>query len=780
MLHDAAFGHADIRDRIAAISARIAAAPRNAELFVKRAELYRIHREWTAAAADYDRAASVDPALTIVHLGRGNLLLDLGLTVESAAELDLYLAKNPRDARALALRARAASEGRDPRDAAAFWDAALSAASEDEPLLPDWRLAREADARAAGLPEAPALAKELPSPAAPGPSFAVAAVLRRGPYLQRATPSSLVVRWRTDVATNSVVRYGPAPGSLGSSATDLASVTNHVVTLSGLSPATRYYYSVGSTTSTLAGNDAGHAFVTPPPAGTARAFRTWVLGDSGTATTNAARVRDAYLAFTGSRGTDLWLMLGDNAYVDGTDVEYQAAVFDMYPQTLRAVPLWPTYGNHDGHSADSATQSGPYYDIFTLPRNGEAGGVPSTTEAYYAFDYANVHFICLDSYESSRAPGSAMLTWLQSDLQATNRDWIIAFWHHPPYSKGSHDSDSEIELEEMRQNVLPILEARGVDLVLGGHSHSYERSKLIDAHYGASTTFGGQNVVDGGDGRPLGSGAYEKSVLGPRPHEGTVYTVAGSSGQTSGGPLNHPAMLVSLSVLGSLVLDVNGNRLDATFLDDLGGIRDTFTIVKQPALRPVPDFSASPFVGSAPLSVTFTDRSINGPTGWAWDVQNDGPPDATGPTVSFTYANPGLYDVREDVTNLGGIASVTKPRLVCVTGSGPMPAISGLRIAANKTTWAWTKPARAGTYDVARGSLTALRASSGNFAASAPTCVANDLTSPGADDGTVPAAGGAFYWVVRVTECGGLKGTWNDGPPSQAPSRDGGLATVCP
>jgi hypothetical protein len=63
-------------------------------------------------------------------------------------------------------------------------------------------------------------------------------------------------------------------------------------------------------------------------------------------------------------------------------------------------------------------------------------------------------------------------------------------------------------------------------------------------------------------------------------HEGAVYAVAGSSGQATGGALNHPAMFVSLNSLGSLVLDVNGNRLDAAFLDQAGVRRDYFTILK--------------------------------------------------------------------------------------------------------------------------------------------------------------------------------------------------------
>ncbi|MCP5055221.1 MAG: hypothetical protein GY937_00685, partial [bacterium] len=101
---------------------------------------------------------------------------------------------------------------------------------------------------------------------------------------------------------------------------------------------------------------------------------------------------------------------------------------------------------------------------------GEAGGVASNTEAYYSFDFGNVHFVALDSSESDRSPGGEMLSWLTADLAANQQDWTIAFFHHPPYSKGSHDSDTETPLVEMRTNAVPVLEAGGVDLVLTGHS----------------------------------------------------------------------------------------------------------------------------------------------------------------------------------------------------------------------------------------------------------------------------------------------------------------------
>ncbi len=97
-----------------------------------------------------------------------------------------------------------------------------------------------------------------------------------------------------------------------------------------------------------------------------------------------------------------------------------------------------------------------------------------------------------------------MLTWLELDLASTSQDWIIANWHHPPYSKGSHDSDVDSEQVAMRENALPVLESHGVDLVLTGHSHAYERSMLIDGHNGLSDTFGPQFAVDGWPDRRVG------------------------------------------------------------------------------------------------------------------------------------------------------------------------------------------------------------------------------------------------------------------------------------
>jgi hypothetical protein len=165
---------------------------------------------------------------------------------------------------------------------------------------------------------------------------ATAQTITRGPYLQQATESSMILRWRTDAPTDSEVNYGAAPGALGASAGSGTATTEHEVELVSLSADTRYYYSVGTSATVLAGDDANHFFTTSPVPGTAVPTRIWVLGDSGTANGNARAVRDAYLAQFSLAETDLWLMLGDNAYNDETDTEYQAA------GRCHGNLLWPT------------------------------------------------------------------------------------------------------------------------------------------------------------------------------------------------------------------------------------------------------------------------------------------------------------------------------------------------------------------------------------------------------------------------------------------------------
>jgi hypothetical protein len=410
--------------------------------------------------------------------------------------------------------------------------------------------------------------------------FQIAHADTRGPYLQILTPDSVIIKWRTDIASNSRVNFGLSSGTLTNQANNSIVTTEHEVQLTGLTPSTTYFYNVGSSTSVWSsGSD--HFFKTQPSVGTHPATRIWVIGDSGRGTQEQRDVYQGYKNYAGSTYTDMWLLLGDNAYNTGTDAEYQSGFFNIYQEMMHQTVVWPALGNHDGYSVNTPAQTGPYYDIFTLPKSAEAGGVASGTEAYYSYDYGNIHFVVLDSFDVDRTITGAMAQWLQTDLTANTADWVIAYWHHPPYSKGSHDSDYETELIEMRENILPILEQHGVDLVLCGHSHNYERSKFIQGHYGDTSSYSDVLfALDTGSGNvTAGANAYSKSHPA-NSHGGTVYAVAGTSALAGGGTLDHPAMYQSFNRLGSMVIDVNNRLLSARFIDQNGVVQDAFSIQK--------------------------------------------------------------------------------------------------------------------------------------------------------------------------------------------------------
>ncbi|MBO9699568.1 MAG: metallophosphoesterase [Sporocytophaga sp.] len=419
--------------------------------------------------------------------------------------------------------------------------------------------------------------------------------LVRGPYLQKPTPTSMILRWRTNNKVNSIVKYGLSPTDLTQSTIDLFETTEHTVLLSDLKPYTKYYYSIGFGDSILQGNDQNY-FLTPPVKDSQGKYSFWVIGDCGNNSINQIKVRDQFFRYRGSNLTNGMLLLGDNAYWSGSDDEYKTGFFSIYERdALKNIPLYPAPGNHDYamNSERQADHKIAYYDIFDTPSNGEAGGVPSGTEAFYSFDYGNIHFLSLDSYgkedNATRLYDTlgAQVEWVKRDLEANKSKWIVAFWHHAPYTMGHHNSDTETELALIRSNFIRILERYGVDLIICGHSHSYERSKLIKGHYGAESTFDPDvHNLSHSSGRYDGSPnscTYLKDSL--HKVDGTVYVVSGASGCVGGNPhvaYPHNAMEAFNDITngGSLILEIEGSRLDAQWLNADGAIRDRFTIIK--------------------------------------------------------------------------------------------------------------------------------------------------------------------------------------------------------
>lgn len=424
------------------------------------------------------------------------------------------------------------------------------------------------------------------------PDFGTSISLTRGPYMNMATQTSIVIRWRTDIITSSKVSFGTSPGNLTNSVSDASLVTEHEIQLTGLTPNTKYYYSIGTLNNTLQG-DANNYFKTLPLAGNAQKVRVLVMGDMGVNSNTQRSVRDAYLNYNGSNYTDVWLLVGDNAYENGLDIEYQNNFFNVYKDNLlKNHVLWPATGNHDyaNSSARQADHLIPYYDMFSLPMNGEAGGVASNNEAFYSYDYGDIHFVSLDSY--GWETGNTRLydttgpqaTWLKQDLAANTKKWTVVYFHHPPYSKGVN-SDSDPQMTGIRQNLVPILERYKVDLVLSGHSHTYERSLLLNGHYGTESTFNEATMaISNSSGKydgTVNSCPYVKNSSSVR--NGIVYVVVGSSGQTGGTSSGYPhnAMEYSNSTNGGcLVVDVEENRLDAKWVCADGVIRDNFNLMK--------------------------------------------------------------------------------------------------------------------------------------------------------------------------------------------------------
>ncbi|MBC8052645.1 MAG: metallophosphoesterase family protein [Sphingobacteriaceae bacterium] len=419
--------------------------------------------------------------------------------------------------------------------------------------------------------------------------------LIRGPYLQMATPTSMTVRWRTGVYDRSRVKYGLSSNNLSMKTDDSTLVNEHIITLTGLKPSTKYYYTVGNLADTTLQGDAENYFYTFPEKDSEQLIRIAGFGDCGNNSLNQRNVKSQVLKYLGNNYLNAWILMGDNAYSDGTDAEFQAKFFNVYKDDLlKKYPLYPVPGNHDYHDFHSASATDQnkmaYYQNFSVPTKGEAGGVPSNTESYYSYDIGNVHFLALDSYGPDNKglhmydEMSEQVEWVKKDLKANKSKWVVAYWHHPPYTMGSHDSDKESLLVKIRQNFIKTIEEYGVDLVLCGHSHVYERTKLIKGYYGLESEFDSKKhelststaLYDGS----RNSAPYIKTS---KDNQGTVYVVSGSAGALGGHKATYPhnAMFYSNNEVGGVVmLEVQGNRLDLKWVCSDGKIGDHFTMMK--------------------------------------------------------------------------------------------------------------------------------------------------------------------------------------------------------
>lgn len=161
---------------------------------------------------------------------------------------------------------------------------------------------------------------------------------------------------------------------------------------------------------------------------------------------------------------------GDNAYPLGRREDF----------TNCYAPSWgrhkgrtrPSPGNHDYESPGAA----PYFEYF-----GENAGPPGA--GYYSFTLATWRVVSLNSNQPMSA-GSPQEAWLRADLAANSARCTVAYFHHPLFSSGRHGSDSR------SMDVWRTLYSFGVDVVINGHDHLYER-------FGPQTPFGVPDAARG-------------------------------------------------------------------------------------------------------------------------------------------------------------------------------------------------------------------------------------------------------------------------------------------
>ena len=394
--------------------------------------------------------------------------------------------------------------------------------------------------------------------------------LPRQPYMVMQTPNSITIKWQTPKKEIGKVAYGLTPKNLNHVLMENISSDKHSLTIPKLQECTQYFYSVSS--SSLDIDNKGRSFTTLCQ--NADKQRVWVIGDSGKKGEKQERVYKQMLDYIENNfnALNMWVLLGDNAYKSGTQKQYNEAMFEPYSELIKRFTPWAVIGNHDA-------RRWAFYDIFDFPINGENGGVASQNESFYSVDSGNLHLVMLDSETVSRDSDGDMAKWLREDLKSNTKPWVIVAFHTPPYSDGGHKSDSSYDsggrMQEMRETFVPIFDQYGVDLVLSGHSHNYERSKLLVGHTKTSDNFDRKKHIL--QNRKSG---FTKD-LNVKQNSGTIYQVCGSSSKLDRATLKHPAMPYSFEMMGSLIIELTPTSLTSKFLTINGDIADEFTITKE-------------------------------------------------------------------------------------------------------------------------------------------------------------------------------------------------------
>jgi hypothetical protein len=430
----------------------------------------------------------------------------------------------------------------------------------------------------------------------------VTANFPRGPFVQNSTATSLQIIWRTTSPASSFVRYGLSP-SVSMIITNDALVRTHVVTLTGLTPNTKYFYQVGSATNSdppmVSGIEWFHTLKTSGP------ITFGALGDTGDGSTAQRQIAAVLRGFA----PDLVIHHGDIIYGGFTDTTVDTRVFNIYTQ-MKNTPFFFSAGNHDlnccGGPPDNTLSN--FQSAFYLPTNSVSG-----SERFYSFDHGDAHFVALynpwfTSYVFDETTEQYM--WLTNDLATSTKPWKFLYFHNPIAHSGAHagadrDGDDVLDQTQLMRLLLPVAETYGVQLILSGHDHNFEKF---------APTNGLHHVVSGG-------GGYS-----------TLYSLT----------TRHIATAQHRPIHHALKVTVDGDVLRAEALSTAGAYVDGFVIN-----RALPANRIYPSTWNTPVLETNTPNSDGNIIGQTFDL--------TGSSIlprHGRFSNLGEFYVNNDSTNL--------------------------------------------------------------------------------------------------------------------------------
>ena len=381
-----------------------------------------------------------------------------------------------------------------------------------------------------------------------------------GPYVQDVSPRRAVVQWATLGSTGAgAVRLlpdgVPVPSiveTISPAASQLpAPLYLHRAELNHLPPGQTHRYQV--TLDGLPVNPSRPLSFQTPGEQTANFV---VFGDSG----DGGPPQRQLAALLGREPAQFALHVGDLAYWEGTFRQFAEAFFSIYPDLLTRMALFPVPGNHDYEFQDAFA----YRTLFRVPTGTvDAGG----QGRYYSFDWGPVHFTVLDTNHSllaALAGSGAMLQWLEQDLAATRKPWRIVAVHHPPFPTSAaklHDPACAL----VARHITPILERHGVQLVLAGHEHLYQRTQ-----------------------------ARRSGQFSPGP-AGTVYVTTGGGGSQLYPPGDAPFVVHNAGASHFLRIQADPRRLTVQAIDAHGEQLDLTTLTATPLLLPSGIVNAASF-----------------------------------------------------------------------------------------------------------------------------------------------------------------------------------------